>query len=123
MHSLVAHLEGGDQKHLGLAAAWLRSAWQDLHEQRRGLIAGGKGRSLLDKRPDDVRPRLLTAQEEEKLSKARKPPAKAKNIWGSDHGPNPPRPPPPPGGFRGRPRSRSQPRSGKGKGKGGGKSL
>jgi len=123
MHSVVAHLEGGDQKHLGLAAAWLRSAWQDLHEQRRALLAGWKVRNLLDKRPDDVRARLLTAQEEENVSKSRKPPDKAKNIWGSDPGPNPPRPPPPSGGFRGSPRSLSQPRSGKGKGKGAGNSF
>ena len=126
MHSLLNHFEQGDQKHLGLTAAWLRSAWQDLHEQRRVLLAGGRGKNLLEKRPDDVRARLLTPQEEEKISKARKPPAKAKNLWGSNPGPNPPRPPQPPDGFRGRShsRSRSQTRgSGNGKGKGGGKSL
>ena len=119
MNFLVSHLQSGDRKELGLTAALVRSAWQDLHEQRRALLAGGKGKSLLEKRPDDEKPRLLNPQEEEKINKARKPLAKAKNIWGRHDGPQPPRPPQPPGEFRGRPRSRSQTR-GKGKGKGGG---
>ena len=115
MNSLVSHLETGDRKALGVTAALVRSAWQDLHEQRRSLLAGGKGKNLLEKRPDDERTRLLTPQEEEKINKAHKPSAKAKKFWGRNDGPQQPRPPQHPGGFRGRTRSRSQNR-GKGKG-------
>jgi hypothetical protein len=120
LHNIVHHLETGEKAKIGIAAAWARSAWQDLQEQRRQLLAGGRGRTLLERRPDEQKPRLLTPQEEEKINRAKRPQAKAKNVWGTNGGPHPPAAPPNhPPDFRGQQhRSRSRTR-GKGKGKGG----
>jgi hypothetical protein len=69
MHSIVHFLETGDKSALGMAAAQTRSAWEDLLQQRRGLIAGKGGQRILDPRPDDIRPRLLSKEEEQKMDK------------------------------------------------------
>jgi hypothetical protein len=117
LHNLIELLETGERNQIGVAAAWARSAWQDLHEQRRRLLAGGKGANFLERRPDEQKTRLLTPQEEEKIQRAKRPLAKAKNAWGSNDGPKTFNPSTPThrANFRGRPRSRSQP-GGKGKG-------
>ena len=81
MHVLVGVVDGGDRKDLCEVGALARSSWQDLQEQRRSLLAG-KNRSQLARRVDDDSHRLLTHEEEEKLSKAQKPAHRARNVWG-----------------------------------------
>jgi hypothetical protein len=66
LHNIVHHLETGEKAKIGIAAAWARSAWQDLQEQRRQLLAGGRGRTLLERRPDEQKPRLLTPRRKKK---------------------------------------------------------
>ena len=70
MQQLVQSLEKGDPKIVTTAAGLIRSAWEDLHQMRRDNIAG-KQRSKLDKRPDDVKPRLLGAEEESKMNQGK----------------------------------------------------
>jgi hypothetical protein len=90
LHNILHHLETGENTKIGIAAAWARSAWQDLHEQRRQLLAGGKGKTILERRPDEQKPRLITPQEEEKINRAKRPQAKVTHVWGTNGGPHPP---------------------------------
>ena len=52
------------------ATALIRSAWEDLRQMRRDKIAG-RQRAKLDKRPDDIKPRLLSAEEEAKINQVK----------------------------------------------------
>lgn len=70
MHTLVHALETNNPASISTAAAFVRSAWEDIHQLRREMIAG-KGRSKLDRRTDDNRARLLTTEEEHKVQQAR----------------------------------------------------
>ena len=110
MHALVHNQETNEREAVATAAALVRSAWEDLQQQRRHILAG-KQAFKLDKRTDDTRPRLLSKEEEQKINRGRKPfVPRARTFWGdtpaqsSTQGSQPPRAP-------------SKPR-GKGKGKG-----
>ncbi len=70
MHELVRAIECDDKSKILKAAAFTRSAWEDIHQQRRGLMAG-RGRGQLDTRPDEDRPTLLTKEEEQKIRRGR----------------------------------------------------
>ena len=78
MNLMVHSIETGNPKNLELSAAELRSAWEDVLQQRRGLLAGRQAPKL-DKRPDDNRTRLLSAEEEKKVFTA-PPEAKSSQI-------------------------------------------
>ena len=82
MHSLTHHVETNDKQALLHTAAWIRSAWEDLHQQRRHLLAG-KQSYKLEKRSDDNRPKLLTSEEQAKiiLTKPRPQPRPVR-YWG-----------------------------------------
>ena len=114
MAMLVDFQELWDEKSLTLAAAFARSSWEDLQQQRRGLLAG-KAAPKLGPRKDQDAPRLLTPDEEEKVQKSRQQQSFAGSRGRTFYRPN----------FRGdrsrsnKPRDRSFSRSsGKGKGKG-----
>ena len=123
MHLLVQQVEntenGADgHKAMAQAACQIRSAWEDLNQNRRHLLAG-RASNHLQKRSDDNRPRLLTTEEEEKIDKSKKvmrpfQKPRASRFWGdatssiTNNWKNP------------RQRSFSQ---GKGKGKGKGKAM
>lgn len=117
MHMITHHLETGDQEAIGIGAAWIRSAWEDMHQQRRTLMAG-KQAFKLDPRADDTRPRLLTKEEEQKIQRQRRPKPRARPFWGEAQSSN----------FRPteaphyRSKTPTTPR-GKGKGKGKGKTM
>jgi biotin-(acetyl-CoA carboxylase) ligase len=69
MQQLVKSLEQGDPQVITTAGALIRSAWEDLHQARRENLAG-RQRAKLDKRADDIKPRLLTAEEETKINQS-----------------------------------------------------
>jgi hypothetical protein len=71
MNLLITALETKDPNDTHQAAAYARSAWQDLQENRRGLIAG-RARHKLEKRPDDTRPKLLSKEEEKEVEKTKR---------------------------------------------------
>lgn len=122
MHLLTHYVEGGDMTTIGSTAAFMRSAWQDLHENRRHYLAGRQSWKL-DPRVDDKKPKLLSVEEEKKLRPPREGGAqehqRGRTQWrASDwNGPS---------GGKGfgkpkwyqRPRSRSQGKGSKGRGKG-----
>lgn len=98
MHLMVAQLETGDSKNMGLASAMIRSAWEDLNENRRHLAAG-RQRYALEQRQDITEARLLTKEEEEKVRKARafnpgsrgrrpEPPDASSTSWTGNWKPN-----------------------------------
>ena len=66
MHHLAHSLETQDPQGTQVAAAYVRSAWEDLHQSRRDLLAG-RQKYKLEKREDDNRARLLTKEEEAKI--------------------------------------------------------
>ena len=68
MHMITHHIETGDREAIGIGAAWIRSAWEDMHQQRRSLMAG-KESFKLDPSADDTRPRLLSKEEEQKIQR------------------------------------------------------
>ena len=69
MHMVVHHLETSDKEAIGVGAAFVRSAWEDLQQQHRFLIAG-KQSFKLEQRTDDTRPRLLSKPEDQTLAEA-----------------------------------------------------
>ena len=82
MHLLVHNIETGDRETLSLSAAWIRSSWEDIQQQRRHLLAG-KQSFKLDPRVDDTRPKLLSKEEEQKIIRTtRKPKPRARSFWG-----------------------------------------
>ena len=120
MHLLVNFMDSGDLAQIGTTSAFLRSAHQDLQEQRRNYLAGRQSWKL-DPRSDDAKPKLLTSEEEKKIrtpQEGRRPQQRS----------NQPFAPPPTGWGKGeskwyqssssRPRSRSQGRGKGGRGKG-----
>ena len=66
MHLIIAALENDDKSKLVEAAAWSRSAWEDVLQSRRKQFAGRQSWKL-DSRMDDDRAKLVTAEEEKKL--------------------------------------------------------
>ena len=70
MHAMVHMVETKEPENIKYTAALVRSAWEDCHQSRRALLAG-KERVKLDKRQDDTRARLLSKEEESKLTKGR----------------------------------------------------
>ena len=58
MQALVHSQETNEREPVAQAAAWIRSAWEDIHQQRRHLLAGRQSHKL-DKRVDDTRRKLL----------------------------------------------------------------
>ena len=111
MHMQMHFLETGDKKHLSMVAALTRSAWEDLNQNRRTLLAG-KQSFKLNPRLDDDKPKLLTREEEQKVKPKPKftRPAwvNANQATSSNNSQFNPQ----------RQRSRSTDRKGKGKGKG-----
>ena len=81
MHMLVHHLETNDKEAIGVGAAFVRSAWEDLQQQRRFLMAG-KQSFKLEHRADDTRPKLLSKEEEQKIGRGRNPKPRARSFWG-----------------------------------------
>ena len=82
MHKLVLSLDTNDTREVQTAAAFIRSAWEDLQQQRRELVAG-RNKNKLDRRPDDTKARLLTPEEE---AKVRPPPPPSRHQWGKPSG-------------------------------------
>ena len=85
MQHMVQSIEQQDPQFITTAAALVRSAWEDVNQIRREQIAD-KQRAKLDKRQDDVRPRLLTAEEENKIKQGQgkgKGKGKGKGYWQS----------------------------------------
>ena len=82
MNMLVHHAEGSDPQSLQVVAAMLRSSWEDVQQNRRGLLAG-KQVGKLAPRTDDDRVRLLTKEEEDKVrqGQATQKPFKARRQW------------------------------------------
>ena len=70
MNLMVAQLETGDASRMATAGAMIRSAWEDLNENRRRLMAGRQSYAL-EARKDMDQTRLLTKEEAEKVRKAR----------------------------------------------------
>ena len=68
LHLIIQSLECKDDKCLAQAGAMCRSAWEDVLQQRKQLIAG-RQTSKLDQRSDDTRPRLLNKDEGQRLQK------------------------------------------------------
>ena len=66
MHMMVNYMECNDKRKLGMAAALIRSSWEDLNQNRRKLLAGKQAHKL-EPRIDDDRQRLLTREEEQKV--------------------------------------------------------
>jgi hypothetical protein len=64
MHGIIHFLERKQMSALNGATAYIRSAWEDLQQQRRKLLAGLEAPYILEPRQDDVRPRLLSREEE-----------------------------------------------------------
>jgi hypothetical protein len=77
LNILADFIENEDHTNIGLAAAFIRSAQQDIREQRRGLLAGRQAWKL-DPRKDDEKTKLLTAEEEKRM----KPQGKGKGKGG-----------------------------------------
>jgi hypothetical protein len=82
MNILANYLETKDNSNIGLAAAYIRSAQQDVREQRRALMAG-KQAWKLDPRVDDEKPKLLNAEEEKRINFRGKGKGKGKGGWQS----------------------------------------
>ena len=70
MQEMFQALEEDDKSKMLKAGAFARSAWEDLHQQRRRLMVGRQA-GALDGRPDEDKPRLLSKEEEQKLRKPR----------------------------------------------------
>ena len=106
LHNICQFLETQDDRALGVGAAMARSAWEDLHQQRRTVLAGRQSYKL-DPRVDDDRPKLLSKEESAKIVPRGPPkpkPKPARFYWGESSQSSGARNPP----FRGK---------GKGKGK------
>ena len=71
---MTHYLETGNKAALGGAAAWQRSAWQDLQEQRRRFLAGREAWKL-ERRKEDMAVKLLTDEEDKKIGKFGEKPA------------------------------------------------
>ena len=81
MNLMVAQLETNDAARMAMAGAMIRSAWEDLNENRRRLMAGRQTYTL-DQRKDMDQTRLLSTEEAEKVRKARSAKATAPATQG-----------------------------------------
>jgi hypothetical protein len=72
MHLMVHYFESKDKGALAASGAYLRSASEDVLQQRRTFMAGRQAWKL-PRRADDNRPTLLTEDEEKKLKPDRQP--------------------------------------------------
>ena len=70
LNLIVQHLDFGSGSALAGSAAYLRSAYEDLQQDRRQLMAAGQ-RSKLNKREDNKQPRLLSEEEERKIQEGK----------------------------------------------------
>ena len=61
MHLCVEMVENGNFTQMPLQVALMRSAWEDLLQSRRVVMAGNKS-NLLDRRPDADAPESLTQE-------------------------------------------------------------
>ena len=68
LHLMAHFFECGNKSALAASAAWQRSAWQDLQEQRRQFMAGREAWKL-QRRQDDKSLKLLSEEEEKKIGK------------------------------------------------------
>ena len=59
-------VETQDNSHITVQTALMRSAWEDLQQSRRHLLAGRQSYKL-DPRTDDNKVRLLSREEEKKI--------------------------------------------------------
>ena len=73
LHLLAHHMETTNPAALGGAAAFARSGWEDLQQQRRAYLAGRQAYKL-DPRPDYQRARLLKPEESRKLERQKTEP-------------------------------------------------
>ena len=69
MQHMVQSIETINANFNKTAAALIRSAWEDIQQLRREHLAGNQ-RELLNKRPDDLQPQLLTDNEEANIRQA-----------------------------------------------------
>lgn len=109
MNLLVQLRENGNIAAVDAAAGFLRSAFEDIHQERRALAAGGAANKLAP-REDKAQGRLLTPEEEKEVRATRskgKGKGKGWRTYSSSGR-----------GFRSRSRTRSPGGKGKGKGKG-----
>lgn len=70
LNAITEHLESGDPNALAVGGALIRSAWEDANDNRRRILAG-RQQFVLKGRKDQDAAKLLEAEEEEKLRKAR----------------------------------------------------
>ena len=112
LHCLIHYMETRQEVALGQVAAWTRSAYEDIHQTRRGWYAGRQAYKL-DPRQDDDRPKLLSQEEQAKIRPPKPKPRPAKYNWGANNASSSTQPAPFP----------FQKPQGKGKGKGKGKST
>ena len=77
MNLLVQYFETNSVDALGASAAFLRSAWEEANEARRGYLAGRQAWKL-NHRQDDKRARLLSEDEEKKIRNETKRKGKGK---------------------------------------------
>ena len=114
LHALVNSQEKEDRQSIAQAAAFIRSSWEDTQQLRKNIMAG-KQSYKLDKRQDDDRPRLLTKEEEQRITKTRKNfVPRARTMWGDT---------PATSSNQGQPNHTPAPHRPRGKGKGKGKGL
>ena len=113
LHCMLDSADSETTQAMAQAAAWARSAWEDLQQQRRSFYAG-KQAYKLDARTDDTRPRLLTTEESSKIRPAESLQTRP-SFWGEFRGPRRD------GKGKGNARSPSFPPKPRGKGKGKGR--
>ena len=109
LHHICHFLETQDDRALGVGAAMARSAWEDLHQQRRTVLAGRQAFKL-EPRIDDDRPKLFSKEESSKIilresPKQNKKPARFN--FGENSQSSGPRNPPPRGKGKGKGKFRS----------------
>ena len=67
MHLQIDMLENASYTQMQLSVALLRSAWEDILQQRRIMVAG-RNSHMLDRRPDADAPEILTQEEVQRLA-------------------------------------------------------
>jgi hypothetical protein len=84
---LAHYLETGEKQSIGVGAAWCRSAWEDLQQQRRGVLSVTQG-CKWETRHDDHRARLLTRDEEQRIRPQIRGRPRAMQQWGDRQHPS-----------------------------------
>jgi hypothetical protein len=72
MHLLTQSMDTSQVISMVQAAAWIRSGWEDLQQQRRSYMAGRQAWKL-DQRSDDQKAKLLSPEEEKKIKVPSRP--------------------------------------------------